>query len=308
MYLKCTDMFFFPCTGKKTPRIIMAIIVDNCTFISSNCSNSTLMHITNDNFVCLIGFYIHVVVICIMILPPNIWALWLIRKNTTTQKRSESSDLLHINLIFASVMFCIAIVLNGSLIFNMPYTVIYVSSSIMCITLMAQAQFHTWSCMEYYLAVVHPIFYLKLKQSWYKMMLVSFTWATSSVLGVQFLIMQQNIAMLLYIITFCGLVLLILFCSVATLAMLKKPNPGEGERGEKMHHQKIKAFKIITLTLVVLIFTYSPYICLVFLWQNLYTANICLFQSLLISFLLPGAAFQSVLYISRFFKARIMLA
>lgn len=277
----------------------MAVCVDNSTFISSNCSNNNVIH-TTYNFGCFFGYYIHVAIICIIIFPLNIWALWLIRKTTSTQRGCASFDLLYFNLIFASEMFCIASILNCLLIFNTSESFFYISDYILSVSLMAKFQFHTWICVENYLAVVHPILYLKLKQSWYKIVWVTFTWITSNVYGGLLLFMQNEIAVFLYIIPLWGLLLLILFCCVATLARLKKPIPGEGVRGEKMHYQKIKAFKIITM---VIMFTYFPYLCLEFFWSKLLPEMICIAKSVIISLLLPGGVFQSLLYISRVFRA-----
>lgn len=273
----------------------------NYTCISSNCSNKTVTY-TTYNFGCLIGYCIDVTMICIIV-PFNIWALWLIRKRTTTQRGFASSELLHFNLIFSSLIFCIAYIHNGLFTFQMPGIDFLISGYILAISLIAQVQFHTWICIEHYLAVVYPIFYLKLKQFWYKMVWVSFTWVTSFVFGGLGLFLQHQIALIVHIIPFCGLVFLMLFCSVATLATLKKDKPAEGQRGQGMHQQKMKAFKIITLTLMLLIFTYFPYILLVLIWQELNPEIICIAQSVILSFLLLGAVFQALLYILRFFKA-----
>lgn len=306
MYLTCTYVFF-KSTGKKPSRIIMAVNVDNCSSISSNCSNSTVMLATYDYSVCLIGFCIHAMVICIIILPLNIWALCLIRKTTVTNKGFASSDLLHFNTVIASVMLCVMFIICSVLTYsnisnNFLSCITYISAVIFSISLMAQVQFYTWICVEHYLAVVQPIVFFKLKQSLYKMVWVSFTWVTSTVFGGLCVLIQRKLALFLYIIPLCGLIVLILLCGVPTLAKLKKPNPGVGKRGEKMPHQKIKAFRVITLILIVLIFTYCPYICLAFFWYDIAPEIICTARTILISLLLPGAVLHSLLYISCFFK------
>lgn len=276
----------------------MADNADNWT--SSNCSNNTVKHTTYDNLGCSVGFFIHVVLICITILPFNIWSLHIIMK-TATNRSFASSDLLHFNQVFASMMFCIAYTIRG--LFTNSANVFYVLAYICNISLMAQVQFYTWICVERYLAVVHPIIYHKLKQSWYKFVWVSFTWVTSSFFAGLRAFMQNKITVVLYVIPFCGMIVLILFCGVPTLTRLKKPNPGEGERVKKMHHQKMKAFRIIALTLAVAIFTYCPYIYLAFISQDLRPEIVCIVRAIFISFLLPGAIFPSLLYIFYFYKA-----
>lgn len=280
----------------------MALSVDNCTSISTNCSNNTLMKTAYHDPLCFYGTHIMMVVIVFIILPINIWSLWLIKKATTTQRGTAFSDLLHFNLIFTSVIFCIGLFLNSLYIIYIPNSYLYsIKAYIWTLSLMAQAQFHTWICVEQYMAVVHPIFYLKLKQFQYKIVWVSFTWVTSHAFGGLYVFIQKEIARILFIIPFSGLIVLILFCGVVTLAKLKKPNPGEGER-RKMHHQKITAFRNITLSLMVLLISYFPYICLTILWEHLHPKVLCIARSIVSAFLLPGVVFQSVVYILRPFR------
>lgn len=145
-----------------TPRIIMPFNVDNCTSISANSTSNTAGS-TQYGILCLFGLYIMEVVICIFILPVNIWVLWLINKRATTRKGSAYTDLLHLNLIFTSVIFCIGFILNNVCVLYISNTNLYlVLAYIRRISLMAQTQFHTWICVEHYLAVVHPIYFLKL--------------------------------------------------------------------------------------------------------------------------------------------------
>lgn len=280
----------------------MADKAGNWTSISSNSSNNTVTHATYDSFLCSVGFYVHVGLICITILPFNIWALRLIKKSAT-HRSLASSELLHFNLVCASMMFCIAYVTGGLLTFFFTNSSIFLNVwiYILDISIMAQVQFYTWICVERFLAVVHPIVYHKMKQSWYKMVWVTFTWVTSSLFAGLCLFIERKITVFLLMITLCGLMVLILFCGVPTLARLK--NRGEGERVKKMHHQKIKAFRSITLTLVVVILTYCPYIFLVFLWQDLHPEIRCIAQTILVSLLLPGAVFHSLLYIFCFYTA-----
>ncbi|KAK2860427.1 hypothetical protein Q7C36_004593 [Tachysurus vachellii] len=282
----------------------MALYVDNYTSTISNCSLCTLMTSTYNSTVCQISFYFQAIVICI-ILPLNIWTLLLMTKANTTNRSSTPSDLLHFNVIFASVIFCIGLALKCLFIIYISNIYLYYGSAyIRIISLIAQTQFHTWIFLENYLAVVHPIFYLKLKQFRYKMVWVSFTWVTATAFGGTGIFVQKTIATLVYIIPVSGMIVLILFCGMATLSALKKPNPGDGERGKKMHHRKLKAFRIITLTLVVLIVSYSPYICFNIIWQQIRPELICTAQTIVNALLFPGFVVQSFLYISRFFKAQ----
>lgn len=282
----------------------MALYLDNCTSILSNCSSNTFMDGLYYNNVCIITFYIQVILICFIILPLNIWTLWLIQKSTTTHRGSVFFNLLRFNTVFASVIFCIGLFLKClSMIYTFYNYLQHVSAWIRLISLIAQCEFHTWMFVEHYLAVVHPIIYLKIKQSWYKMVWVSFTWVNATVFGGVCMFIQQTIATLVYIIPMSGLTVLILFCGMVTLKTLQKHNLGEGEK-KKMHHQKIKAFKIITLGMVVLNISYFPYMCFTLIRQQLNPKVVCTAQSIVYAILLPGAVFHSLIHISHFFKAQ----
>lgn len=275
----------------------------NCTYISSNCSNKSVIVHTSNYFTCTIGLYIQVGVVCTSILPINIWALWLFCKIKTTKRHFASTDLLPFNLIITSIIFCINFIIYVLFIFNKSNFVLgSIVTYILSITVMAQVQFYTWICVDHYLAVVHPIFYLKLKKFHYRPVWVSVTWVACTVdVGISMLL-QHNTSILLYVIPFCGSIALIIYCGLATLVTLKKSNQSEGER-KKMHHQKIKAFKIISLTLMVLLITYIPYICLGFIVLKLSKEIFCVINSLVGALLLPGTVLQSLLYILHFFKA-----
>ena len=136
--------------------------------------------------------------------------------------------------------------------------------------------FHILTCVERYLAVVHPVTYMGLRQSggvkirnisivcvW----LLSFGW--SGVAG--------GID-LPYIPIFCALVVasvVVSFCSLSVLRVLIRPGPGEvgGDR-ERVDQSKQRAFHTITTIMGVLWLWFAGFlVCLALKYSNLLNYN-----------------------------------
>lgn len=140
---------------------------------------------------------------------------------------------------------------------------------IYCLILPGQMMFHCLTCVEYYLAVVHPITYRQRERVgfWLRhisvgcVWLVCFGWVWVS---------KQLFPKLPVIATFWLfgiLTVVILFCCLSVLHVLTQPGPGEvGGHKERVDHSKWRAFHIILilmgallLKIVVLVTCYALY-------------------------------------------------
>jgi cobalamin synthase len=119
--------------------------------------------------------------------------------------------------------------------------------------------------VERYLAVVHPVTFLKYKPLRYRVGCCGVVWLM--VLGscfVNLLSKYQSawwkiFALILNLLTLS----VMLFCCLAVLWALKRPGPGEGEReGEGMNNMKLRAFRIISIIMVSMIVSYLPLVLL----------------------------------------------
>nr|XP_055035924.1 C-C chemokine receptor type 8-like [Misgurnus anguillicaudatus] len=118
-------------------------------------------------------------------------------------------------------------------------------------------------CVERYLAVVHPVTFLKFKPLRYRLICCIAVWI--STLGFScFCVFTIYRLPIVYV--WCSSVLLIiflfiqLFCCVAVLRALKQSGPGErGREREEENHMKKKAFYLILITTVTTLFTYGPF-------------------------------------------------
>ena len=127
-----------------------------------------------------------------------------------------------------------------------------------------QTLFHTLTCVERYLAVVHPVTYLGLKQSggvrirniscgcvW----LLCFGWSGVLALYVPTLPVVPFVSLLVISL------LVVSFCSLSVLCVLIRPGPGEvgGDR-ERVDQSKQRAFCTIMAILGALLLMFAVYL------------------------------------------------
>ncbi len=118
-------------------------------------------------------------------------------------------------------------------------------------------------CVERYLAVVHPVIFLKYKPLRYRVICCTVVWIITlgSCMCCIFTIISHYIVYLWFFSTQFLLFLSIqLFCLVAVLRALKQSGPGERVRGGKEeNNMKRRAFHLILITTVTMIIMYAPF-------------------------------------------------
>ena len=131
-------------------------------------------------------------------------------------------------------------------IYSKQHTVLMVGLTIYSIVAPGQTLFHLVTCVERYLAVVHPITYLGLRQSggvrnisimcvW----LLSFGTLVITRISYHFIVMYS----FLFVVISSTVVS---FCSISVLCVLIRPGPGEdGGKRERVDQSKQRAFHTI---------------------------------------------------------------
>ncbi len=161
--------------------------------------------------------------------------------------------------------------------------------------------FQCLMCVERYLAVVHPVIFLKYKPLRYRVICCTAAWIIS--LG-SCLFCVFSRALFYFYTWFFSLQFLLfltiqLFSCLAVLRALKQSGPGERKRErEKENRMKRRAFYIILITTVNMIVIYVPFIIsgLFFILSQEYIPDI--FTVGLFCFILAGFV-QPVLYLHR---------
>ncbi|XP_042604070.1 C-C chemokine receptor type 8-like [Cyprinus carpio] len=170
--------------------------------------------------------------------------------------------------------------------------------------------FQLLMCVERYLAVLHPVTFLKYKPLRYRVICCIAAWIIilGSCLCCMFTVVSHNIAYLWFLsFLFLSFFCIQLFCLVAVLRALKQSGPGERgrERGED-NHMKRRAFYLILITTVNMVITYVPYFIAGFftiVTKKLLDAH---WVPVLVFYVLAGFV-QSVLYLHQAGKLSCVL-
>lgn len=138
-------------------------------------------------------------------------------------------------------------------IYNSDATIIFFGVICMFFAWYGQISFHTLTCVERYMAVVHPITYVGLKNergTRIRNSFIGFVWLLSF-LGMG-LVLVQNLFFPACMLLLC--LMTVSFCSMSVLCVLIRPGPGEkGENKETVVPSRQRAFYTILAILAVLL-------------------------------------------------------
>ncbi|XP_064781988.1 P2Y purinoceptor 3-like [Oncorhynchus masou masou] len=192
-------------------------------------------------------------------LPTNVYVVWLI---VTGAVGTMASDFFSLNLAVSEILYSLS-----NLMFIFHYHIQEngalwrVGAFFAGFNLFGRPLFQCCICVERYLAVVHPVTFLKYKPLRYRVGCCGVVWLM--VLGFCFVNMfgeyqylwWECFDLILNMLTLS----VMLFCCLAVLWALKRSGPGEGEReGEGMNNMKLRAFRIISVIMVSMIVSYLP--------------------------------------------------
>lgn len=204
----------------------------------------------------IIGFNIGVILHFFLSLPLNSYGLWLVITGIGISKGFFSVHLIlsEIILSIGALLFPVSYYLQVTALQNAAYFFLGIMGT-------GRPLFHACVCVERYLAVMHPILFLKYKPLRYRVAWSTVVWLCIFSLCV---IPVYNTSILLTLWCSAGLPLfpVLVFCSLATLRGLKQAGPGDGVSRRKGNQAKTKAFH---LTIAFLVGITLGYMSLVFL-------------------------------------------
>ncbi|XP_056587658.1 somatostatin receptor type 4-like [Triplophysa dalaica] len=233
-------------------------------------------------------------------LPLHSYIIWFIVKRTGSGIVSEffflSSSVCEISLCVKSLLMVFCHFLFFQFVMD---SVLFLQG----LAITGRPLFQCLICVERYLAVVHPVTFLKYKPLRYR--LVCSAVALLTVLGLSvlsfFFFRSSNILFctFFFLLPFLLFLSIQLFCCLAVLRALKQSGPGERARErEEKNHMKRRVFHLILIATVSMIITYVPYI--VYGFFTLFSQNnMRILWSFSFGCFVLGGFVQPVLYLRR---------
>jgi len=192
--------------------------------------------------------------------PTNSYVIWLIVTGTGNGLAAEFFSL---NLSVFEMIYSLK-----SLFELLRYTFSVLSNTVgyfQGIATTGRPLFQCLICVERYLAVVHPVTFLKFKPLRYRVICSFIVWVTSlSCNGLVNTFLADHVKYVSIGLILTQIILFLsiqLFCCVAVLRALKQSGPGErGREREEENHMKRRAFIIIRIITVTMMMIYVPFI------------------------------------------------
>jgi len=250
---------------------------------------------TTQSFELMDGLEICGHVICLLFgLPIHSYILWSIVTGTGS---GIASEFFIFNLSVCELGICLN---NLFFVLSMRYTSLLGFEMFLAgLFFTGRPLFQCLMCVERYLAVVHPVTFLKYKPLRYRVICCTVVWFI--VLGCCFLclLVSDEMELMLLLMQFLPFFSIQLFCCVAVLRALKQSGPGERARQRKEeNHMKRRAFYLILITTVSMAIIYVPYIIIGFVTILKHQVINAVWSFGLICYVLAGFV-QPVLYLHR---------
>ncbi|KAJ8000539.1 hypothetical protein DPEC_G00181160 [Dallia pectoralis] len=197
----------------------------------------------------------------ILVLPTNVYVLWLI---VTGPGETVNSDFFALDLAVTEIfsgLSGLAFIINN---YRRAAALVNLAQYFKGFVLYGRPLFQGFVCVERYLAVIHPVTFLKYKPLRYRMGCSGVAWLLIIGTCVGYMLVETSLEWRCYALVF-NLVLLsvMLFCCLAVLKALKRPGPGDRE-GEGTNNMKLRAFRIILTIMVFSVVMYLPRVLLLF--------------------------------------------
>lgn len=191
------------------------------------------------------------------LLPLYIFVLYLgFKRWQSTGTAISHSDFFTYNVVLVELLSISAFTIICCGVHSDHARMVLAGISLLFIHFIGQLLFHVLTCLERYLAVVHPITYVSLKNAKgirMRNIAVGCSWLLCfSALGFLYI---QNAAANVVSFTLAVLSLIIIsFCNLSILCILIRPRPVEvGERRQQVDQSKLRAFNTVMAILGVLL-------------------------------------------------------
>lgn len=231
-------------------------------------------------------------------LPVNGWILWQMVSSPLFW--TDRMKVHEFHLVIAELLVgLLEVVSNMMFLFGNSNNelIIVILADIMFIS---RNEFQSLICIDRYLAVVHPVLYLRFKAMRYRMSFSGVVWIKNIGLTVIQLYScgKHFVTITLHVLSFGWNFIINSFCCLRVLRALKHSSPGEGEK-EESNTIKKRAFKIVLLFQVTTFLSNIPLIS-VFLFHSKMDDNmLCVWQPLGYCMMMWFGAVYPIVYLRK---------
>lgn len=268
-----------------------------------NSSSSSWCVSTRDLYLFFSFFLVY-----LLLLPPLLlFIIYLGFQRWRRGRSSSHSDVFTYNMVVMETGSLLGLVMfssySGDVLVTAAGIITYSTSS--C----GQTLFHLLTCLDRYLAVVHPITYLRLRQrDGLRNVSIACVWLLAVVLLTSTFIQPSS-----FILVFSLLLLLlsssvVFFCSVSVLRVLTAPGPGPGPGGGggggggdggRVDQVKQRAFYTIVAIMLALFLRFWSLLVVVVLCLTLMADDVCFLIWTSSWFSLPSSLVLPLLFLHR---------
>jgi len=229
--------------------------------------------------------------------PTYSYVMWLIIRG----RNGVASEFFNFNLNVCEILFSLSSM--AFLLSEKSPIFVTIQRLSLGLAITVRPLFQCLICVERYLAVVHPVTFLKYKLFRYKCVCSVVVWllGVGSCLSSMFIFLSNKLYAFTWFVLLQFLLFLSiqLFCCLAVLRALKQSGPGErGREGEEENHMKRRAFYLILITTVTMIFIYAPFIISSILCI-LIQQDFLIVLPISFAFFILGGFVQPILYLHR---------
>lgn len=236
-----------------------------------------------------------------LMLPSGLWVVWLMLRSSRTTLESEffSFHLLCTELACAIIVLCATF---NFYFLTKPLLLRTISLTLCMLSLHSQPVFQCCVCVERYVAVVHPITYLKYKPLRYRAAGLGVVWLAAGLLALGGQMIGNMFLLMGILLT---VVCVEMFCSLSILLVLKRSGPGDAQGSKESERErsslvKKRAFIIVSLLQVKLLVNYSPLIIISSIENQISDKQLMGdLITLAITFCFFGSFIQPLLYLLR---------
>ncbi|XP_014841869.1 PREDICTED: G-protein coupled receptor 4-like [Poecilia mexicana] len=226
-------------------------------------------------------------------IPANITVLWLIHKS---KRDSSTSDIFIVHLAVLDVLFCLTPPLElACIVFLTASSPWYILRFFYGIKDFSPL-FLSCICLDRYIAVIHPIFFTRLKDRQHRPALAIVVWliilayasakCPGNIPGFE----QVYTMMILTVFAF------MVFCNMVILWALRRSRPGRDSK----HPVKKRAFNMVLIILAIIVFNYFPSVAL-FPFKGYFSEDIfrCYIHHVAFGLMDFSSTIQPMLYLSK---------